>query len=251
MQKTRRNGFQYQLPPEASARQGRVCVLNAQKRALILSEAMKIQNPFLTALTALCALGAGITGTLLWVENRPAAPVAMTESAAPKPSTPLPVPLSGPAFSGTADSGLGAPAGQVTQGGSQVPPANLTSGMSPPEAALALGNWNYDHEKWDEAIQNYQSAIRDGVDNPNVHTDLGNALRFNDRPQDALKQYQIAQKQDPTHEQSLFNQGALYAVSLKNPRKGVEAWRAYLKRFPSGGSAAKAREFVAQYARVK
>ncbi len=181
------------------------------------------------AITAACALGAGITGTLLWVENRPAPPVKMTDSAPPEQAS----------------------TGEITQGGSHVPPANLTSGMSAPEAALALGNWNYDHENWQVAVENYRSAIRGGVDNPNIRTDLGNALRFSGHPQEALQQYRLAQKQDPNHEQSLFNQGALFAVSLKNPRKGVEAWRAYLKRFPGGASATQARKFIEQYSRAK
>ncbi len=203
---------------------------------------MKTQktNPILMALIVVCALGAGILGTMLWMENRPAP--AVTSVFAPAPASPeaaLP-PLSG--VTSTND---------ATQGGSQEPPATLTSGMSPPEAALSLGNWYYDHEKWERAVQNYQVAIKSGVDNPNIRTDLGNALRFDDQPQKALEQYQIAQKKDPTHEQSLFNQGALYAVSLHNPRKGVEAWQAYLKRFPTGGSANQAKKFIAQYAKAK
>lgn len=206
---------------------------------------MKFQNPLLTGLTAVCALGAGITGTLLWMENRPSLPAQVSAPSAPAHSAPLPgVTLPNPAFSGASTGTTGS---EMTQGGSQVPPADLTRGMSAGEAALALGNWNYDHEKWAEAIQNYSTAIQSGVDNPNIRTDLGNALRFSDRPQEALKQYQIAQKQDPTHEQSLFNQGALYAVSLQNPRRGIEAWRAYLKRFPGGASAAKARELLAKF----
>lgn len=206
---------------------------------------MKIHNPILMALSVVCALGAGITGTLLWTENRPDPPAQTSASPPTAPSTPPGMPLPNPASGTTASGTTG---GEETRGGSQMPPAGLTSGMSPSEAALALGNWNYDHEQWDEAIQNYTTAVQDGVDNPNIRTDLGNALRFSDRPQEALKQYQIAQKQDPTHEPSLFNQGALYAVSLKNPRKGVDAWRAYLKRFPNGSTAAKAREFVTQFA---
>jgi len=200
---------------------------------------------FLNAITVLCALGAGITGTLLWVENRPAPQPKTTAPAAPASAPLLPnIPLpnaSQPAVPGS----------EVTQAGSQVPPSNLTSGMAPPEAALTLGNWNYDHEKWDEAVENYRAAIAGGVDNPNIRTDLGNALRFSDHPQEALVQYQTAQKQDPTHEQSLFNQGALYAVSLKNPRKGIEMWRAYLKRFPDGGSAKQARDLMAKFAKTK
>jgi len=197
---------------------------------------------FLNAITALCALGAGITGTLLWVENRPSPPQKTTAPTTPASATLPDIPLPNPAQPA-------APRGEVTQGGSQVPPSNLTSGMAPPEAALTLGNWNYDHEKWEEAVASYRTAIAGGVDNPNIRTDMGNALRFSDHPQEALQQYQAAQKQDPTHEQSLFNQGALYAVSLKNPRKGIEMWRAYLKRFPDGGSAKQARELMAKFAK--
>lgn len=192
------------------------------------------------AMIALCALGAGITGTLLWMENRPAPPEKVAVTTAPNPA-----PISNlPLFNGPAPVTSGNPG---NQSGAQEPPAELTSGMSSPEAALTLGNWYYDHEKWDEAARNYRTAIQGGVDNPDIRTDLGNALRFSDHPRDALQQYQLAQKQDPTHEQSLFNQGALYAVSLKNPRKGIEAWQAYLKRFPDGTSAKQARELLAKF----
>lgn len=188
----------------------------------------------MTIIAAL-ALGVGITGTMLWMENRPAPSAVPTATASPTSAPLVAVP-------GVVKEG------GLTQGGSHEPPAELTSGMSPPEAALSLGNWYYDHEKWKRAIENYQVAIKSGIDNPNVRTDLGNALRFSDQPQEALKQYKIAQKKDPTHEQSLFNQGALYAVSLGQPRKGVEAWQAYLERFPDGSSAAQARKFIARYA---
>ena len=193
------------------------------------------------ALVALCALGAGITGTMLWMENRPAPPVKMTASDAPAMATLPDVPFPGVAQQTTSGT-------EVTQAGAHEPPAGLTSGMSPAEAALTLGNWHYDHEQWNEATQNYRAAIAGGVDNPNIRTDLGNALRFSDHPTEALQQYQRAQKQDPTHEQSMFNQGALYAVSLKNPRKGIELWQAYLKRFPNGASAKQARELIAKFA---
>ena len=193
------------------------------------------------AVIGLCALGAGITGTMLWAENRPSVPAKVVPATAPA-SLPLPdIPLPNLAPSNAAGN-------QVTQSGAQEPPSGLTNGMSPPEAALTLGNWFYDHERWQLAVDNYQTAIKGGVDNPNIRTDLGNALRFSDRPKEALEQYQRAQKQDPTHEQSLFNQGALYAVSLKNPRKGMEMWQAYLKRFPDGASAKQARELMAKFA---
>ena len=189
------------------------------------------------AIIALCALGAGITGTMLWAENRPTPALkTMSTNASSLPDV---------ALANVAQPTTGT---EVTQGGAHEPPSGLTNGMSPPEAALTLGNWFYDHERWQLAVENYRAAIKGGVDNPNIRTDLGNALRFSDRPKEALEQYQRAQKQDPTHEQSLFNQGALYAVSLKNPRKGIEMWQAYLKRFPNGASAKQARELMAKFA---
>ncbi len=185
----------------------------------------------LVAIVAACALGLGVTGTLLWVQSRPAPPVsAPVVAAAP----------SSPAIPGVPN------AQNLPKPPDHPPPAQLTAGMTPPQKALTLGNWNYDHEKWDGAIQNYRAAIAGGLDNPNARTDLGNALRFADQPREALEQYQIAQKQDPTHEQSLFNQGALYAASLHNPKKGIAVWQAYLKRFPNGQSVGAARSLIAQ-----
>lgn len=181
------------------------------------------------ALVAACALGLGVTGTLLWVQSRPA------------PPTPAPITMpSSPAISGVPN-----PQNLPNQAAHE-PPAALTSGMTPPQKALTLGNWYYDHQKWPLAIQNYRAAIAGGLDNPNVRTDMGNALRFSGQPQKALEQYQLAQKQDPTHEQSLFNQGALYAASMNDPKKGIEMWQAYLKRFPNGQSVEAARSLIAQ-----
>jgi len=79
------------------------------------------------------------------------------------------------------------------------------SQMSPAEGALALGNWNYDHKAWQKAIDAYQRAISLGLDNADVRTDLGNALRFSGEPQKALEQYQTARRQNPQHENSLCN----------------------------------------------
>ena len=175
------------------------------------------QNPgILLALVAALALGAGVTGTLMWMQRAPkpvAAPVAPLDAS---PVAPPPAPPS-------------------------------VAGLSPAVAALTLGNYHYDLQQWPQAMAQYRVAIGKGLDNPNVRTDLGNALRFADQPERALEQYQIAQKQNPRHEQSLFNQGGLWAQSLKNPAKGVAAWRAYLRRFPQGASAAQARQFITQF----
>lgn len=126
------------------------------------------------------------------------------------------------------------------------PPADLTAGMVPALAERTLGNFYYDHQNWPEAIRRYESAIKLGNDDADIRTDLGNAYRFTGRPQDALTQYELAQRMNPQHEFSLFNQGGLYLEDLKNPAKAIETWTAYLARFPNGTNAAAARNLIAQ-----
>lgn len=126
------------------------------------------------------------------------------------------------------------------------PPADLTAGMAPAQAERTLANFYYDHQNWPEAIRRYESAIKQGSDDADIRTDLGNAYRFSGRPQDALTQYELAQRMNPQHEFSLFNQGGLYLEDLKNPAKAIETWTAYLARFPNGTNATAARNLIAQ-----
>lgn len=118
------------------------------------------------------------------------------------------------------------------------------SQMSPAEAAVALGNWNYDHRAWQKAIEAYRRGISLGMDNADVRTDLGNALRFSGEPQKALEQYQTARRQNPQHENSLCNMATLYAQVLNDPGNAVIAWQEYLRLFPNGGKASAARQFI-------
>ena len=195
-----------------------------------------------------CAVGAGITGTLWWQQHN--APVASANAPASAVVSPVPAdlpPLVGnlpkPAAPAVAQP---VPLPQDAPNPDTPPPPNLTAGLTPPQAALMRGNWFFDHSNWPRAITEYQSAIQGGIDNPNVRTDLGSAFRFAKQPQKALEQYQIAQKQDPNHENSLFNQAGLYAFSLGQTAKGVEIWNAYLKRFPNGKNAVAARQLLEQ-----
>ena len=119
------------------------------------------------------------------------------------------------------------------------------SQMAPAEAELALGNWNYDRKAWQKAIDAYQHAISLGLDNADVRTDLGNALRFSGEPKKALEQYQIARRQNPQHENSLCNMATLYSQVLNDPGNAVAAWREYLRLFPNGEKASVARQVIA------
>ena len=174
--------------------------------------------PFLI-FVAVCALGAGITGTMLWIQSRNQSPlVPVTAAPVTTPST--------------------------HEESTHEPPPNLTMGMPPAQSALTLGNWYYDHQKWPRAIENYQKALSSGLDNADIRTDLGSAFRFDGDAKKALQQYAIAQKENPAHENSLFNQGGVYAFDLKQPQKGIEVWRKYLQQFPQGQNVNEARQLI-------
>lgn len=127
-----------------------------------------------------------------------------------------------------------------------LPDPGLTAGQPPAQADRTLGNFYYDHQNWPLALRHYEAAIRQGSDDADIRTDLGNVYRFSGRPEDALLQYTLAQKMNPAHEFSLFNQGGLYFEDLQQPAKAVEVWQAYLARFPNGRRAAAARQLIAQ-----
>ena len=122
------------------------------------------------------------------------------------------------------------------------------SGMSAGEAAVTLGNFAYDHQRWPEAMRRYEEAIASGVDNADVHTDLGNTFRFSDQPEQALTQYQLAQKLNPQHENSLFNQISLLGEVLNEPVRAAQTSEDFIRRFPKSDKLPAVRE---QLARMK
>ena len=118
--------------------------------------------------------------------------------------------------------------------------------LPPAQAAVTLGNWNYDRKNWPHAIEHYEQAIALGADNADVRTDLGNCYRFLGQPQKALELYQAAQRQNPQHEHSLFNQAGLYAEVLNEPAKAVAVAQEFIRRFPQSSGAKAAQEMIAR-----
>ncbi len=141
---------------------------------------------------------------------------------------------------------------QVRPAFSSVSPAPIAeatpnvSGMSPTEGAVVLGNFAYDHQRWPEAIRHYQEAIASGIDNADVHTDLGNAFRFSGQPEQALNQYTIAQRLNPQHENSLFNQISLFTETLNQPGRAVPICEEFIRRFPNSDKLPAVREQLAR-----
>ena len=122
------------------------------------------------------------------------------------------------------------------------------SGLSASDAAVVLGNFAYDHQRWSEAILQYEQAIAGGANTPDVRTDLGNALRFSGQQQEALTQYQLAQKLNPQHENSLFNQISLFTEVLHEPTRAIPLCEEFVRRFPASDKLSVVQQ---QLARIK
>jgi tetratricopeptide (TPR) repeat protein len=142
-----------------------------------------------------------------------------------------------------------APAAPVAQPSQLNPTANTAtapdvSKMSRGEAAVTLGNFAYDHQQWSEAVRHYQEAIASGMDNADVHTDLGNVYRFSGQPQQALAQYETAQRLNPQHENSLFNQISLFAEVIGDPQRVIPLCEEFMRRFPNSNKLPAVRELL-------
>ncbi len=113
------------------------------------------------------------------------------------------------------------------------------------EADRLQGDQEEDQGQWTQAIDSYQKAISEGTDNPDIRTDLGVAYFKSNQPQTALEQYVIAQRQNPNHENSLFNEAGAYRA-LGNSSQAVAIWHTYLQKFPSGQHVAAAKSLIAE-----
>ena len=136
------------------------------------------------------------------------------------------------------------PPGAAGAVAADAPPS--VANLSPSQAALLLGHWHYDRQRWAAAVEQYEAALRLGIDNPDVRTDLGNCFRFLGQPEKARAQYEQSQRQNPQHENSLFNLAALYAQVLHDNPKARELLNEYLRRFPNSDGAARARQLLAE-----
>ncbi len=119
------------------------------------------------------------------------------------------------------------------------------SQLSTADAAVVRGNMAYDHQQWPDAIREYQQAIAAGRDNADVRTDLANAFRFSGQPEKALEQYTIAQRQNPQHENSLFNQIGLFMEVLHDPNKAIPVCEEFIRRFPNSEKLPRVKEQLA------
>jgi tetratricopeptide (TPR) repeat protein len=113
------------------------------------------------------------------------------------------------------------------------------------EAAVGAGNLLYDAKRYIEAIPYYQQALALRGGDVNVSTDLGTALWYSGRADEALTQYAKSLSIDPHHAQTLFNLGIVKSDGKGDYRGAVEAWQLLLDKNPTYPNAVGVQNMIA------
>ena len=139
------------------------------------------------------------------------------------------------------------------QQSSRTPPAldeakasalQAAAGASPQDAGprIELGNLYFDHERFREAAQWYEEALRVSPKNVNVSTDLGIAYYYMNRPDAALAQFDRSLALDPRHTKTLLNIGIVRAFGKQDLDGAAKAWRRVVELAPDSPEGTRARQ---------
>lgn len=118
------------------------------------------------------------------------------------------------------------------------------------QAAVNAGNILYDGKRYDESIPYYRQAMQIKGDDVNVSTDLGTALWYSGKPDEALAQYEVSLRLAPDHAQTLFNVGIVRSDGKGDFKGAVQAWETLLRVNPAYPNASNVRTLITE-ARAK
>ncbi len=117
-------------------------------------------------------------------------------------------------------------------------------------ALTELGNIYFDASQWATAIGYYTRSLNESPKNPDVRTDMGISYYYNGDSDRALKEFDLALKDDPRHVQTLFNVGVVKLNGKNDPKGAIAAWESVLKINPTYADRAKLESMMAE-ARAK
>lgn len=114
------------------------------------------------------------------------------------------------------------------------------------QAWIQLGNDYFDVDQFQKSIDAYGKALALQPNNPDVMTDQGIMYLRMANYEQAAKNFERANQLNPSHVQSLFNLGVVYANHLGKPEKAVEAWTKVIQVAPMSSQAIQARTALQQ-----
>jgi cytochrome c-type biogenesis protein CcmH/NrfG len=115
---------------------------------------------------------------------------------------------------------------QTLQGQIQSNPQNF-------EALAELGNIYFDQRNFREASDWYTRALAVRPDDVNLRTDLGTALFYDNRFDDAIAEFNGALARNSTHPQALFNIGVALVHGKNDLQGALQHWEKLVETNPS------------------
>jgi tetratricopeptide (TPR) repeat protein len=99
-------------------------------------------------------------------------------------------------------------------------------------ANIAMANAFYDAGEWRHAISYYDRALRLNPHNADVITDRATCYRNLGMTDEAVRDYRLALRVEPTHQNALYNLGIVYAHDKKDLSKAIKYWERLLEVAP-------------------
>ena len=110
-------------------------------------------------------------------------------------------------------------------------------------AHINLGTLYYNRQEFGHAEKHYRSAIESDARYALAYFDLGNVLDETGRVQEAVQTYKVAIQLAPTYADAHYNLALAYE-KLREPRKALKHWQAYIRLDTSGPWAVHARSQI-------
>jgi len=117
-------------------------------------------------------------------------------------------------------------------------PANVQS-------RVQLGNMYFDAERYQDAIQWYEAALKLNPNDVSVSTDLGVCFYYTNQPDRAVTQMEASLRIDPRHTKSLLNLGIVKAFGKQDLVGAAAAWEEVVRIAPDSPEGQSAKRSIA------
>jgi Tfp pilus assembly protein PilF len=107
---------------------------------------------------------------------------------------------------------------------------------------VELGNLYFDAERFPEAAQWYEDALRAAPKNVEASTDLGIAYYYMNQPDRALAQFERSLAVDPRHAKTLLNVGIVRAFGKQDLEGAAKVWQQVVDAAPNSEEARMAQQ---------
>lgn len=116
------------------------------------------------------------------------------------------------------------------------------SAPTDPAPRVQLGNLYFDAERYTDAVQWYEDALRLQPKDANVSTDLGVAYYYTNEPDKAIAQFEKSLAIDPAHTKTMLNMGIVKAFGKQDLAGASAAWQQVIATAPNSQEAQAARK---------